>query len=37
MEVHMHAQCFSVLSHPERTYLSLTPQLETVIIEVFTL
>ena len=32
-KVHVYVQCFNFLSKPERTYWSLTPQLDTVIIE----
>jgi len=33
-KVHVYVQCFSLFSKPERTSWSLTPQLDTVIIEV---
>jgi len=33
-KVHVYVQCFSLFSKPGRTSWSLTPQLDTVIIEV---
>ena len=35
--MHVHAQCFNVLSQTERNHCSSIPQLETVIIEVSTM